>query len=81
MRMGPIQKTLYGDDNFQKSPHMFNSVSRNSSYAQKSVFLGEGPSLGPNSGLLGQGSKNPVRTIETHLATDLCYVYVKIQNV
>jgi hypothetical protein len=68
---------------------MFNSDSRNSSYAQKSVFfLGESPGLGPNPGLLGHGSKIPDRTIETHTSTDLfskfqlsrCYTGLEIAH-
>jgi hypothetical protein len=42
---------------------MFNSDSRNSNYAQKSVI---------SSGLLGHGSKIPDRTIETQAPMDLC---------
>jgi hypothetical protein len=38
MTMGPIQKNIPGAETYRMSSHMFNSDSRNSSYAQKSVF-------------------------------------------
>jgi hypothetical protein len=35
---GSNTKNISGAETFRKSPHMFNSDRRNSSYAQKSVF-------------------------------------------
>jgi hypothetical protein len=55
---------------------MFNSGSRNLSYAElcseKRIFLGEDPVHAQNPGPQGHGSEIPNRSFEMHTPTDLC---------